>query len=378
MTTGLVHSWQSPNGGTHLGVLVKRSFRMAAGRRATALDERPAVHLEPLWADANDAGEQALRYDSDLLAFERPVTDVLLRGFAHAPGRGATILETALRIGGAEKRVRVVGDRVLRLGPGGSLGASEPATFSQVPLEWARAYGGRDLEAERRRDAAGTLGDDATAELGTCSYPRNRAGRGFAIDFERERLAGMALPNLEDPSDPVHPDRLLARDDLDWIDRPEAACYGPIDLVTFPRCMHGLLRPDWSSPTRLIRELATGVLRPADLPERRWEEPPDPRLFNAAPSGLAVCRLAGNERLSLWHLDPAHELFEAELPGLRPTVWIEPPGAGRRQLTALLQEVLVEPEESRLTLTWTSSLPVAAVFPEPMCREMRHAIVWDG
>ena len=32
--------------------------------------------------------------------------------------------------------------------------------------------------------------------------------------------------------DPITPDRLLASDDLDWIDRPSAAGYGPIDMGT--------------------------------------------------------------------------------------------------------------------------------------------------
>jgi hypothetical protein len=288
-----------------------------------------------------------------------------------------TVLETGVEVGAARKRVRVHGERRLRLRDDGSLGMTDPEGFCRLPIEWTRAYGGRDRHAERRTRPRGKLGQPLEPDpLGVIAYPRNRIGRGFALDLDRDRLDGALAPNLDDPSDPVRADRLLAHDDLDWIDRPVAASYGPIDLLTFPRCMSSLLRPDWAPPAHTIAELGMGALAPGDLAERSFAEPIDARICNAAPAGLARCRLEGAERLSLWNLHAVHEQLDLWLPAERPVVRLEPPGAGVREPAPLLQELLVEPDFDRITLTWTASLPVGAVFPEPMCREMRHEVHW--
>jgi hypothetical protein len=375
MHKSIVHSWTTTDGSPRLGVLAKRSYRIEPGRRATPLAEVPDIHLEPVLGEENERGEPPLLHDTDLLAFERPLTDVLLRGQAHSTQGNVVELDTGLELGSARKKVRARGARRVLVGSDGRLAASAAEPFASMPLEWTRAYGGRDRHAEERAQRRRHLAPEDA--LGTIVYPRNRAGRGFYSDVDRDRLSGELLPNLDDPEDPVEPRRLLARGPGDWVDRPTAAGYGPIDWLTFPRCMFHLLRPDWDPPAATIRELALGALGPGDLRDRGFDEAPDPRWANSAPAGLAVCRLQGHERARLWHLHRQHELLELELPGERPRLLLEPPNAGVREMQPLLQTVLIEPDEDRLTLTWTGSILVAAVFPEPMCREMRHAVVWE-
>ena len=38
-----------------------------------------------------------------------------------------------------------------------------------------------------------------------------------------------------------------------------------------------------------------------------------------------------------------------------------------------LQTVLIEPEEERVTLTWSGKIETAAPFPKEMTRAIRHA-----
>jgi hypothetical protein len=99
-------------------------------------------------------------------------------------------------------------------------------------------------------------------------------------------------------------------------------------------------------------------------------------MFNCAPAGLAVCRLEGAERVSLWNTHPNQELLEFDLPGDRPKLLIEPPGVAPRELTPLLQTVLIEPDLDRVTLTWAGVLPVAMPYPQELTASMRHAAVW--
>ncbi len=80
--------------------------------------------------------------------------------------------------------------------------------------------------------------------------------------------------------------------------------------------------------------------------------------------------------MSLWNLHPAHEVWELTLPGDSPRLLLQPPGCDAAELPARLQTVHVEPDEDRVTLTWTGTLAVAAPFPEDMCDTMRKAARW--
>ena len=104
---------------------------------------------------------------------------------------------------------------------------------------------------------------------------------------------------------------------------------------------------------------------------------PDPRAFNVAAPGLGLARLQGNEKVTLWHLSPRAEVLELRLPGDRPQILIEPPGTRTYELEPVLGTVLLEPDEDRVTMTWTGALPVAAPYGAEQCEELRHAVVWN-
>ncbi len=384
--TSRVHSYALPSGASYLALIVKRSYRLRHGVRAMPLGKEPELHSDQHYADSVNSGAlPRLVHDSDLFAGPKQLTDVLLQGVARSRGRGETMVETGLQVEGARKAVRVFGDRRFEAGPGGVPRLSAPEPITEVPLVWDHAYGGVDRAADERlprenvkssvpelRLAAGPL-------RGVLGYPRNFAGRGFFIDLDRPRALGALAPNLEDPTDPLTAERVFARDDRDWLDRPVAACYGPIDAFTFPRAAF-LIPPDFSPPQRPVHELGSGAILRGDL-EKELDltsgPPTDPRVYNCAPAGLAVCRLTGRERMKLWNLHRDQALFECDLPDDEPTLVLQPPGIATRTLQPRLQMVLIEPDEERVTLTWAGSMPVAMVYPPELTRTMPHQVVWS-
>ncbi len=70
-------------------------------------------------------------------------------------------------------------------------------------------------------------------------------------------------------------------------------------------------------------------------------------------------------------------MLELDLPDDRPRLLIEPPGVIARELSPLLQNMLIEPDQDRVTLTWTGVLPVAMPYPDEMVAVMRHRVVWS-
>ena len=378
----LLLSGPVPGRGPCLAIIANRAYRIEPGRRASPLRDEIPVSFEPTYApSSNERAGRRLVEEAHTTALARPLTDVLVRGAARSLRGPVSVVETGVRVGGARKAVRAVGDRRIAVTPTG-LSFSSPEPFVEMPLLWDRGYGGRDQHAERllaKQERHGRTGPqyDLAPLDPQLLYPRNGAGRGYALDLDRERLEGTLAPNLEDPTDPVTPDRLLSATTGDWIDRPVAACYEPIDLFTFPRAAFFIL-PAFDPPQRPVHELSVGAVLREDLEKKlNLRNLTSPRMFNAAPAGLAVCRLEGAERVSLWNMHAKHEVLELDLPDDRPRLLIEPPGVTARELSPLLQTVLIEPDQDRVTLTWTGVLPVAMPYPDEMVAVMRHGVVWS-
>jgi hypothetical protein len=379
----LIVSGRLPGMPACLVLVANRAYRIHPGTRAAPLPEAVPVLMEPVYApSSNEGAGRRLVEEAHPTAMGKPLTDVLVRGSARSQRGPVAVLDTGVRVGAARKAVRAVGDRSVVVGKDGSLSFSMAQPFTEIPLVWDRAYGGRDQHAERQfasheRSPFGKPGETNIWGFTQVTYPRNAAGRGYYLDLDRARLEGAPAPNLEDPTDPVTPDRLLSATTTDWIDRPVAACYEPIDVFTFPRAAF-LIRPVFDTPSRPVHELGTGAVFREDL-ERKLDLRAlgDRRMFNSAPAGLAVCRLDGTERVSLWNLHPRHELLEFDLPDDRPRLAIEPPGVRSRDLQPLLQTVLIEPDLDRVTLTWAGVLEVAMPYPEEMTRSMPHTVAWS-
>jgi hypothetical protein len=380
MNTSQVTSYVGPDGRAYLALTAKRRYVFRHGARAELTHEAAPIHAEFEHTRAADGEAGPLAHEADLIAGLKPATDVLLRGSAHSHRGPVSALSAALSVGSAAKVVQVWGDRRISLGQGGALAFGSPEFFTTMPLTWERAYGGRDAYAEAKQPYTPAFGSEpprASANVGALAYPRNPYGRGFFVDVDRERIEGMPAPNLDDPADPVHPDRMLVADDLDWIDRPVAACFEPIDVFTFPRALF-FIPAAFHPPTRPIHEVTSGLLTQLDLARMdSFDGTIHPRSFNCAPAGLGSHRLYGGEHVKFWNLHRQRELFEFELAGDRPRLTVEPPGVGPRDMEALLQTVLIEPEVDRVTLTWAGALEVAAVYPGEMTRTMRHSVEWS-
>jgi hypothetical protein len=102
-------------------------------------------------------------------------------------------------VGDFTRSIDVIGDRRWERDAHGELVASAPRPFTEMPLDWSRAFGGRaevhgePVEHPLNPGGMGVCGDEASAE-------------------------GVALPNLEDPAAPI----------AAWSDSPVPAAWGPV------------------------------------------------------------------------------------------------------------------------------------------------------
>lgn len=169
-------------------VVARRTYRLADD----GIQPNPSgwpILTEPLWTEVGT-------FASDMVP-GHPGCDIVITGTVRRE-KPVTTTKVAVKAGAFSAEMHIFGDRMWRE-HGEHLVASEPLPFTEMPLTWARAFGGvSDYE-----------GMEAPHVL-------NKLGRGFYL--RREQAVGKPLPNLE------WPDQRITK----WDDRPMPACFGPV------------------------------------------------------------------------------------------------------------------------------------------------------
>ena len=306
---GTIMLLPDPDGIDSLFTVVKATFTLA--EKPVPAEEQMPVAVEQEFNGEPD--QSSIKSPSDV-SLMKPGTDVLLIGNAYAPrSRAATWMDVGLSIGSLKKTVRVFGDRVWKTGTKElSYSISEPEPFETMPLVWERAFGGIEKTVKPAR-----------------AENRNLVGTGFRSSEIHESIAGVRLPNLEDPATPISA----------WNQRPKPAGFAPICAHWEPRRSYaGTYDEEWQ------RHRAPYL--PKDF---------DTRFLQLAPPGLiAPGYLKGGEPVELRGVTRAG-IMRFRLPQAKLKVTYRLDGSPQER-PAQLDTVLIEPDQSRFSLTWRSVL----------------------
>lgn len=377
--TALQVSGALPSGGPMLAVLAKRTYKVDADGRLSRADEQTPLFGIP----EQDPDDPALlAVDTDLHP-SKPRTDVVVhaRAYGHARARR---LDVAVHVAGREKRITVLGPRTCSLGPGGKIQFSEPGVIDQVPLTYAFAYGGRDRGAEAKYGnplkTAPTLPQGLQGvDLDAASpflYPRNPAGRGYLIEPTAEALDLLQLPQLEDPTDLLSPTRLAAGWVDNWHRMPLPQATGWVDYGWYPRVAFFGVVPIVDCfdepPLEVERGLAPEFLRDGtgETPDAcRYE------LQCGASLGLQVPYLRTGDAVELRALHRQRPRWGFAVPPA-PRIWTDGRDGKVAPTQPVLQTLLVEPDDDRVTLVWRGSAPALRPYAPQELESMPLRVEW--
>jgi hypothetical protein len=207
--------------------------------------------------------------------------------------------------------VRVFGDRRWE-GNGTTYSATMAEPFVVMPLVWERAFGGKDR-----------------TEKGETQEQRNPVGTGYRSGDGLETIDGLALPNLEDPSDPI----------TSWKQTPTPMGVAPVAEHWEPRRSYaGTYDEAWQQ--------RRAPYLPTDF---------DPRFLHIAPVGLSASgHLVGGEPVDLAGLVP-EGVAQFRLPTAKPRVVFHL-GSTPNERPAVLDTVILEPTVRRFSLVWRASM----------------------
>lgn len=332
---------RSRGGEAVFSVLVKRSYAFAHGHAAARLDADAPLRLVDRYYDDGDPEWSVVEHENDMAPL-KAATDVVVVGRAHAPGgEPAQSMVAGVRVGAHKKLVRVTGDRRCHWRDGLPPTFSDPEPFVDMEIRYDRAYGGRD-----------EVSDPALPFF----YPRNDMGRGVALRNVREAVQDLALPNIEDPDDPLTPERVVIDDPRRWPEQPLPQGLGWRQRTWYPRsALLGAL-PAFLDAGRVTPEERMRLL-PADhvaLAKQQRLAPLDAHFANGASLGLVIAGLRGDEAVGLRGLSALGPL-DFTLPGDTPRIALDL-GQGAQPLEPALHTVSIRPDELRLDLVWGGSL----------------------
>lgn len=300
--------FNNPDGIETVYGVVKATFDIRGGRLIPAAKQMPFAPVDVHRADPTASSLVA----AGELTLSKPCTDVLLTGMAHTANGPQREMDVSLKIGESEKVIRVLGDRVWKEGVLGCK-PSDPEPFEVMPLIFERAFGGTDPEP---RDE-----DKVDYE------PRNPVGRGLIPKNSHAKADGIALPNLEDPAQLIQSAN----------DRPDPACYAPIAPHWQPRqSFAGTYDEAWEKN------------RAPYLPEDF-----DSRFFSCASPDLAIAPwLQGGEAVELTGVSPAGKMGFVIPECVMDHVYDR--GGDVDHQESVLDTIVIEPENNRVTLLWRS------------------------
>jgi uncharacterized protein YjbI with pentapeptide repeats len=275
-----------------------------------ATDPTPLLSEASLWKFVTERmGQQALLE----AGVPKSRGEFLVHGACFSPGgRPRPMVPVRAQVGALDKALAVHGDRYWQ--PGRSI--SEPQRFTELPLDWSRAFGGP-------------------------KWKRNPLGRGHGeSEYMGQRV--QLLPNVELPHA-----RITSPND-----KPESAGFGAID-VSWPqrRELAGTYDERW------LHTLFPGMAADID-----W------RFFNLAPPDQQLDGFwEGDEDYRFDNMHPRRSRMEGQLPGLVARAFVsrrtaDPPRSAPGEDVVRLEEVALSlrtlwffPDAERAVLVYQGS-----------------------
>jgi hypothetical protein len=297
-------------------VAVKGTFSIPQDPKEEAALAEEQIELTEADEFTGEPGASATLYETDYSP-RKPACDVLVNGSAYAPrGRPAERVTVGLHVGPIHKRFDVVGNRswqrflLWRI-------RSAPEKFTRMSISYDSAYGGTDV-SEKNPDKVST-------------YRDNPVGAGYYPRTTRQALIGKPLPNTEEDG---------------RVARRRRGRYRPMSFGAISRNFRSRI------PFAGTYDDAWLANRVPLLPEDF-----DYRYFQAAPGDQQMPYPQGGEKVTLENLTSDGQR-SFRIPTMDIQVLFVPYQGDATQKSAVIDTIVIEPDENRFTLTWRSSMPL--------------------
>lgn len=305
----------NPDGRELLVVCVKGTFTIPenGGEPELAKKQIPLFEADEF---SGEPGISAPVHESDY-APHKPFCDVLLNGRAYAPGgKPAIKVPVSLQICPISKSFNVFGHRVWKSGLL-SFKAGRPLPFSVMPFSYDTAFGGTDSNHTNPKKHE--------------AFMQNPVGAGFHSYLKSEFVKGKPLGNTEEPGKSIKKPN----------GKYQPLSFGPVGRGWQPRYpLSGTYDQNWVDNVF--------PFLPGDFNDA---------YFQAAPKDQQMPYPKGGEAVGLLNLTPeGRTIFRLPVRSLMVTFFLK--NSEEKDIQAMLDTIVIEPDNGFFTLTWRASLPL--------------------
>jgi hypothetical protein len=343
-----------------VSVHVKRTYQLLPTGECRIADEQaPFLSGEPTplppEAPAGTNPDDNVFPELDIIP-HKLATDLIVMASAHArAGKPIKRMIAGIDCGELQHRKLVQGDRRSYVRPDGQIGFTDAEPFQVMPLRYERAYGGCDPTTPVPPIA--NLLDAMLPHPGI--YPRNPAGRGYAVTGNRDHVEGLPLPNIESPRDALTPARLVSGAAENWWRQPLPWCCDWFDASWYPRSVHlgGVPEhlPDDDTQMEEVRLGWVAAGQRARFAKAGMADLFDARFSDAASPGMVLPFLHGDETVRLLGMTPSGEL-SVRLPGRPPRIAVR--AAGKvNEVQPVANRILISTDEMGVYVVWHGAWP---------------------
>lgn len=360
-----------------LSVLVKKTYSISNKGACIFAADKLSLQQDCVYYADND---KLLQHDSDLYPLKN-FTDVIIKGTARNKQSVGKFLVQA-QVGRYLTEIMVVGNRKAYLSHSNKIEFTAPEIIKEVPLRYDYAYGGVDVEAEKKiilpdPEIVKQLppGLDLLAKS-LFRYQRNPAGKGFIVQKNPASFENLELPNLEDPGDLLTPENLLTGDENRWHEMPVPRCTDWVDHGFFPRFAYLGVAKVFEHPPHRLKEIINKWADEGLLNNTRSLLPLNMRFANGASLGLQLPYLFPGEAVRLINMHPQMSDLKFHLPLEYPKIWVDGRKGKLLETRPVIHSVVIEPDENKVSILWRGSGPALRPYHDEELKTMPYKVEW--
>jgi hypothetical protein len=336
-----------------VSVLAKSSYKF----RKDSFELRPLENITPLsdqdsYNGIGDPHLNSVYKPNESIPYKKYTDIVLVGAIKTYQKKKVPLLDVGIEVLGRKKIVRVYGDRYCTYQKNEFPLYSEPKNFVEMPVEYERAYGGKDTISIFNE---------------TYTYPRNPIGKGYALLNTPHLIDELQLPNYEDPNDLLLPNKLITEKPHNWNNLPLPQGFGWVAPNTYPRSSFAGIVPAYISVDEIPKEALLGIVPKNQVALSRQLKLPsyNAQFNNGASLGMIYDYLKPKSNIKLANFFEESRLMEFQLPRIEPVIYLDI-GKGQKKLTTELQTIIINIDTHTIDIIWQAwqSLPDFRAFSQ--------------
>lgn len=373
-------SGQLPGGDLLLSGIAKRTYTIDKNGECLYAPEQLGLIDEPQYYPDN---EDLLARDVDMYAAKQ-LSDVVVKGAIQlAPRQPFTTAE--IRIGNHATAILGIGDRRAYLDLNQQLRFTPAQDRKEIPLRYDYAYGGNDAQAFKKNvpplseETLKLLPDDTDwSTANPYRYPRNPFGKGYMVELDHKTFGEVDLPNLEDPSNRLSPDRFFAKAAGLWHTMPVPQATDWVNYEAFPRINYFGFQHFFTGSPLESEEVVRGWAPPEVFSEPQSELIPQltAKATNGASLGLQLPYLRPDAVVHLKNIYPGSSNFSLKLPNDIPSIWVDGRNGRLIETKPKIYTLEIDLHLNLVSILWVGHSKALRLYYEEELDEMPIKVEW--